>query len=138
MNQSNRTERLIAEPLSIRLGIDRPVTPAVTGAKNIAAQKPRSALLLPETQRIVEAIHAICAAPPATIVMWCGCPHTFVPQHYANPTKGTQLIGRPGAERAAQIVLAPVDQPAQHLYAKFAVIPNGKAAPRRPAVLLRM
>src|SRR5271157_797320 len=120
INQSNRTERLIAEPLSIRLGIDRPVTPAVTGAKNIAAPNPRSAHLPPETKRIVDALHAICAPPPATIVMWCGRPHTFVPQHYANPDKGTQLIGRAGAERAAQIVLAPVAQPAQHLYAKFA------------------
>jgi hypothetical protein len=135
-NQSNRTERLIAEPLSLRLGLDRPVTSAVPAAKNIAAFNPRSALLPPETKRIVDAIHAICAAPPGTIVMWCGRPHTFVPQHYANPTKGTQLIGRAGAERAAQIVLAPVAQPAQHIYAKFAVIRNGKAKPGDPPFFL--
>ena len=136
INQSNRTERLIAEPLNIRLGIDQIVMPAVTAARNIAAHDPRTALLPPETKRIVDALHAICAAPPGTIVMWCGRPHTFVPQHYANPDKGTQLIGRAGAERAAQIVLAPVDQPAQHLYAKFAVIPNGKAAPGDPPFFL--
>jgi hypothetical protein len=136
INLSNRTERLIAEPLSLRLGIDRPGTPAVTGAKNIAAPNLKSALLPPETQRIVNALYAICAAPPGTIVMWYGRPHTFVPPHYANPDKGTQLIGRPGAERAAQIVLAPVDQPAQHLYAKFAVIRNGKAKPGDPPFFL--
>ena len=78
----------------------------------------------------------MCAAPTGTIVMWCGRPHTFVPQHPANPDKGTQLIGRAGAERAAQITLAPVDQPAQHIYAKFAVIPNGKAAPGDPPFFL--
>jgi len=136
INQSNRTERLIAEPLNIRLGIDQIVMPAVTAAKNIAAHDPRTSLLPPETKRIVDALHAICAAPPGTIVMWCGRPHTFVRQHHANPDKGTQLIGRAGAERAAQIALAPVDQPAQHIYAKFAVIPNGKAAAGDPLFFL--
>jgi hypothetical protein len=136
INQSNRSERLIAEPLNIRLGIDRIVMPAVAAARNVAAHDPRAALLPPETTRIVDALHAICAAPPGTIVMWCGRPHTFVRQHHANPDKGTQLIGRAGAERAAQIALAPVDQPAQHIYAKFAVIPNGKAAAGDPLFFL--
>ena len=93
--------RLIAEPLSLRLGLDQPVMPAATCVKNIAAFNPRSAHLPPETKRIVDALHAICAAPPGTIVMWCGRPHTFVRPHYANPDKGTQLIGRTGAEVAA-------------------------------------
>jgi hypothetical protein len=136
INQSNRTERLIAEPLYIRLGIDRIVMPAVAAARNVAAHDPRTALLPPETKRIVDALHAICAAPPRTIVMWCGRAHTFVRSHHANPDKGTQLIGRAGAERAAQIALAPVDQPAQHIYAKFAVIPNGKAAAGDPLFFL--
>ena len=70
--------------------------------------------------------------------MWCGRPHKFVPPHHANPAKGTQLIGRAGAERAAQIVLAPVDQEklnAAHLH-QICRFPNGKAAPGEPPFFL--
>ena len=70
--------------------------------------------------------------------MWCRRPHKFVRPHHANPTKGTQLIGRPGAERAAQIVLAPDDEEKQnqHIFTKFAVVPNGKPAPGKPPFFL--
>jgi hypothetical protein len=76
----------------------------------------------------------ICALPEDTIFVWCGRPHKFVRPHHANPTKGTQLIGRPGAERATQIVLAPDDEEKQNqqIFSKFAVVPNGKLAPGKP------
>ena len=100
INQSNRTERLIAEPLNIRLGIDQIVMPAVTAAKNIAAHDPRTSLLPPETKRIVDALHAICAAPPGTIVMWCGRPILSFVSIMPIPTRGRSLSV--GLERSAR------------------------------------
>src|SRR5271163_249963 len=133
-----RARRLIAEPLCVRLGIDRTSARAVTSGNNVAALAPRATSLPPEAKRIVDALRAICALPEDTIVMWCGRPHKFVRPHHANPTKGTQLIGRPGAERAAQIVLAPDDERKknQHIFTKFAVVPNGKPAPGKPPFFL--
>ena len=135
-DQNKHTERLIAEPLCARLGIDRTSAQAVASGNYIAAFGPRAASLPLEANRIVDALHAICALPEGSIVMWCGRPHKIFRPHPANPTKGTQLIGRAGSERAAQIVLAPVDQPDQHIFTKFAVIPNGKYAPGKPLFFL--
>ena len=137
-DQSNPTERLIAEPLCVRLGIDRTPVQAVASGNNVAALGPRATSLTPEANRIVDALRAICASPEDTIVMWCGRPHKIVRPHHANPAKGTQLIGRPGAERAAQIVLAPDDEKKQnqHIFTKFAVVPNGKPAPGKPPFFL--
>jgi hypothetical protein len=134
-DQNSPTESLIAEPLCVRLGIDWTSAPAVTAGINIPAPN-RQVGLTPEAKRIAEALIAICNAPPGTTVMWAGRRYTIILAHHANPTKGTQLIGRPGAERAAQIVLAPVDQPEQHNYTKFAVVPNGKPAPGDPPFFL--
>ena len=147
-DQKNLTERLIAEPLCVRLGIDRtsaqdtassaviaPV-PAIASSAIVAAPNPQDPPLPLEARRIAAALQAICAAADDAIVSWCGRQHKFVKPHYANAIKGTQLIGRAGAERAAQIVLAPVDEPNQHIFTKFSVIPNGKHAPGKPLFFL--
>jgi hypothetical protein len=149
--KTSRTESLIAEPLSVRLGIDQTSeqaissgeTKAATGAVTVTAvgkpatpPKPDATFLAPEAKRIADALQAICAAPPDTVIMWGGRQHKFIPQNFANAGKGTQLIGRPGSERAAQIVIAPVDQSEQHIFNKFAVVPNGKWAPGKPRFFL--
>ena len=136
-NNTSKTESLIAEPLCVRLSIDWTPAEAITSGEakaaaralivageNVPATPSNTIFLAPEAQRIVDALKAICEAHDA-IVVWGGRAHRFVPQHFANAPKGTQLIGRPGAERAAQIVIAPLDQPAQHIFTKFAVVPNG-------------
>ena len=47
-DQSNPTERLIAEPLCVRLGIDRTRVQAVASGNNVAALGPRATSLTPE------------------------------------------------------------------------------------------
>jgi hypothetical protein len=148
-NKTSRTESLIAEPLCVRLSIDwtpeqtipsveaKPAGRAlIVAGEGVAAAPPNAISLAPEAKRIVDALQAICATPPDTIVLWGGRPHKFIRPHYGNPTKGTQLIGRPGSERAAQIIIAPVDQKEQHIFTKFAVVPNGKWAPGKPRFFL--
>ena len=147
-NNTSKTESLIAEPLCVRLSIDWTPAEAITSGEakpaaralivageNVPATPSNTIFLAPEAQRIVDALKAICEAHDA-IVVWGGRAHRFVPQHFANAPKGTQLIGRPGAERAAQIVIAPLDQPAQHIFTKFAVVPNGKWVPGQPRFFL--
>jgi hypothetical protein len=149
-NEQDLQDRsLIAEPLSLRLSIDQTSEQAiasgetnaasravVAAGKPVAPPKPDATFLAPEAKRIADALQAICAVPPDTVVMWGGRQHKFIPQNFANAGKGTQLIGRPGSERAAQIVIAPVDQPEQHIFTKFAVVPNGKWAPGKPRFFL--
>ena len=147
-NKASKTESLIAEPLSLRLSIDRTSAQAIPSGRTLASTQvvatgqaiaaPNSSLTsLPrEAKRIVDTLHAICAASADTVITWGGRPHKFISPHYANAAKGTQLIGRPGAERAAQIVIAPVDQPEQHIFTKFAVVPNGKWESGEPRYFL--
>ncbi len=71
-----------------------------------------------------KAIHAICDAPEDTIVLYRGRAHTIVKQHPANPDQGTQLLAHPGALVAAQIVLAPNDEPSQYIVVKYSVVHN--------------
>jgi hypothetical protein len=135
-DQTPRTERLIAEPLSVWVGIDRTSAQAAASTAVVATPNAQDAPLPPEAKRIVDALQAICALPDKTVVSWCGRPHQILKPHYANAEKGTQLIGRAGAERAAQIFVAPVDEPNQHIFSKFSVVPNGKYAPGKPRFFL--
>ena len=104
-------ETLIAETLVLRLGIDpaAPNDPAPSKAQAYDLKK---------------AISAICEAPDGTIVFYRGTAHTIVKQHPANPDQGTQLLAHPGSLVAAQIVLAPVDEPSQYIVAQYAVVHN--------------
>ena len=135
-DQNPRTERLIAEPLSLRLDIDRTSPQAAGSTAVVAMPNAQDAPLPLEAKRIVDALQEICALPDKAVVSWCGRPHQILKPHFANAEKGTQLIGRPGAERAAQIVLAPVDAPNQHIFTKYAVVPNGKYAQGSPRFFL--
>ena len=103
-DQNPRTERLIAEPLSVRLDIDRTSPQAAGSTAVVAMPNAQDAPLPLEAKRIVDALQEICALPDKAVVSWCGRPHQILKPHYANAEKGTQLIGRPGAERAAQII----------------------------------
>ena len=112
-------ESLIAEPVALRLGLDR------TKANPISPRFPRGRLSKSEAEKIEAALRAICAAPEDLIIERHGRRFKFVRPHPANPSKGTQLSSRPGSTCAAQIVVAPMDEPAQHIYAFYALLKNG-------------
>jgi hypothetical protein len=107
-------ETLIVETLVPRLGID-PATPnEPSPVKSQAAD-------------LKKAIYAICDAPDGTIVLYRGQALRILKQHPANPDQGTQLLAHPGALVAAQIVLAPEDEPSQYLVVQYAVVHNLRA-----------
>ena len=104
-------ETLITETQGLRLGIDPAAPDDPAPMKSQAADLKR-------------AILAICDAPDGTIVLFRGRAHKIIKQHPANPDQGTQLLAHPGSLVAAQIVLAPVDEPSQYISVRYSVVHN--------------
>jgi hypothetical protein len=102
-------ETLIIETLVLRLGID-PVTPNEPAPMKAQAYDLR------------RAISAICDAPDGTIVFYRGRAHKIIKPHPANPDQGTQLLAHAGSLVAAQIVLAPYDEPSQYIVVQYSVV----------------
>jgi hypothetical protein len=102
-------ETLITETLVLRLGID----PAATNEP--APEKS-------QTHDLKKAIFAICDAPDGTIVLYRGRALRIIKQHPANPDQGTQLLTeRTGSMIAAQIVVAPDNEPSQYIVARYTI-----------------
>ena len=102
-------ETLIIETLVLRLGIDP-----------VAANEPTP--MKAQAYDLRKAICAICEAPDGTIVLYRGRAHRIIKPHPANPDQGTQLLPRPGSLVAAQIVLAPDDEPSQFIVVQYSVV----------------
>ena len=135
---SKKVESLIAEPLALRLGLDRSVVLPAGTRPNAFAQRPHKRLsLTPETDGIAAALRAICVRRNGFQFQWQGRPHQFVWPDPANPGNGTQLLTtRPGALIGAHIVVEPVDNEGQHIYVKYALVKNGKYVDGEPRVFL--
>jgi hypothetical protein len=108
---TTNVETLITETLVLRLGIDPAMPDEPTLIKSQAAD-------------LRKAICAICDAEDGTIVLYRGRAYKIVKQHPANPDQGTQLLAHPGSLVAAQIVLAPVDEPSQYIVVRYFVVHN--------------
>src|SRR5271165_5200006 len=118
---TKNTESLIAETLSIRLGL-RGSNLRLIANRPFETQEVES--VATEADNIEGALQAICDTPANTVISFCGRDHSIVRPHAANPGQGTQLLARPGSRCAAQIVLAPVDEPAQQIAVRYALIKN--------------
>jgi hypothetical protein len=105
-------ETLITETLVLRLGIDPAATNEPTPEKS-------------QAHDLKKAIFAICDAPDGTIVLYRGRALRIIKQHPANPDQGTQLLTeRTGSIIAAQIVVAPDNEPTQYIVARYTIVWN--------------
>ena len=127
--QETPTEQLIAEPLCVRLDLYRSFALQRSSDQQLAPSRPHTPPLTPEAQRVVNLLKAAVVLTPDTIITWGGREHRLVPSHPVHPDKGTRVKTRSGAAYAVQIVIAPVDQPSQHIYMQFAVVAKGCAEP---------
>jgi len=124
---SKKTESLVAEDFVVRIALDVP------GDNDIRT-------LPSEAYYVREALLAICNAPKDTVVQFCGRAHKLLWPHPANPKKGTRIDtasdNDEDAPTKAQIVMAPVDEPNQHIYVRYELKRNLKREVGDPFHLL--
>ena len=136
-DQNNRTERLIAEPLCV-VSASPDLRPGGHLGQHYCSARPRGHFLPPRRNYCgrassdlrVAGRHYRHVVPSSAVSLFAPTTPT--------PPRARSLLAAPGAERAAQIVLAPDDEEKQnqHIFTKFAVVPNGKPAPGKPPFFL--
>ncbi len=129
-NKIRNTESLIAETISVRVGLSATNTFPTLG--NYEVEPVRT-----EADKIQDFLGTVCDAGEDTVITFRGRALKIVKPHPANPGQGTSLLSsRAGAKCAAQIVFAPVDEPAQYIAARYALIPNSRAEEGGPEFFL--
>jgi hypothetical protein len=124
------SESLIAEPLCVRIGLDRNVMAAVTHASVSADIS--SASLPPETRRIVDTLKLICEAKSEQTIMLYGIRHKFRPLKMG---KGTKRAFRENCTYGAEILVTPDGRERQQIHVEYYVMQN-VWNPKEPAFYL--